>query len=54
MSGASNVVHWLRAHGIEQSPELVRAVLDRAKTTDHILSDAEILQVVGAAKLRSG
>jgi 2-isopropylmalate synthase len=46
MSGASNVVHWLRAHGVAESRALVRAVLERAKSTDHILSDEEIWGVI--------
>ena len=48
MSGASNVVHWLRAHGIAENESLVRAVLAHAKSTDHILSDEEIFQVIGS------
>ncbi len=46
MSGASNVVHWLRARGIPEAEPLVRAILERAKSTDHILRDEEILEVV--------
>jgi 2-isopropylmalate synthase len=47
MSGASNVNYWLRQHQIEPSKELVDAILARAKGTDHILTDEEILSVVG-------
>ena len=47
MSGASNVNYWLRQHKIEASKELVDAILARAKGTDHILTDEEILAVVG-------
>lgn len=46
MSGASNVNYWLRQHRIEPSKELVEAVLARAKGTDHILTEEEILAVV--------
>jgi 2-isopropylmalate synthase len=46
MSGASNVNYWLRQRKIEPSKELVDAILAKAKTTDHILSDEEILAVV--------
>ncbi|MEZ4301217.1 MAG: LeuA family protein [Polyangiaceae bacterium] len=46
MSGASNVNYWLRQHRIEPSKELVDAILARAKGTDHILTDDEILTVV--------
>jgi 2-isopropylmalate synthase len=47
MSGASNVNYWLRQHKIEPSKDLVEAILARAKGTDHILTDDEILSVVG-------
>jgi 2-isopropylmalate synthase len=46
MSGASNVNYWLRQRRIEPSKELVDAVLAKAKATDHILTDAEILAIV--------
>jgi 2-isopropylmalate synthase len=46
MSGASNVNYWLRQRKIEPSKELVDAILAKAKGTDHILSDEEILAVI--------
>jgi 2-isopropylmalate synthase len=46
MSGLSNVQCWLESHGIEARPELVEAVFRRAKQSDQILSDEEILAVV--------
>ncbi len=46
MSGASNVNYWLRQRKIEPSKELVDAILAKAKATDHILTDEEILSVV--------
>jgi 2-isopropylmalate synthase len=46
MSGLSNVECWLEAHGIEARPELVDAVFRRAKESDQILTDDEILAVV--------
>jgi 2-isopropylmalate synthase len=46
MSGASNVNYWLRQRRIEPSKELVDAILKRAKSSNHILSDEEILAVV--------
>jgi 2-isopropylmalate synthase len=46
MSGASNVNYWLRQRKIEPSKELVDAILAKAKSTDHILSDEEIQVVV--------
>jgi hypothetical protein len=46
MSGLSNVQCWLEAHGIEARPELVEAVFRRAKESDRVLGDEEILEVV--------
>src|SRR4029079_17017633 len=46
MSGASNVNYWLRQRKIEPSKDLVDAILARAKGTDHIRSDEEILAIV--------
>lgn len=46
MSGASNVNYWLRQRRIEPSKDLVDAILAKAKTTDHILSDDEVQAVV--------
>jgi 2-isopropylmalate synthase len=48
MSGLSNVQCWLENHGIEPRPELVEAVFRRAKQSDQVLSDEEILAVVQA------
>jgi len=46
MSGASNVTYWLSTHGIAPSEELVAAILEVAKGTRHILTDAEVMSVV--------
>ncbi len=46
MSGESNVRYWLRNRGIEPVEALVKHVFEQAKTTDHILSDAEVMQAV--------
>ncbi len=46
MCGLSNVQCWLADHGIEPRAELVEAVFRRAKESDHVLEDAEILEVV--------
>jgi 2-isopropylmalate synthase len=50
MSGASNVQHWLTSHGISPSEPLLRAILERAKSTDHVLSDAELLSVISCVR----
>jgi 2-isopropylmalate synthase len=52
MSGASNVNYWLRNRRIEPSKELVDAILKRAKTSNHILTDEEILAVVDEMNAR--
>lgn len=46
MSGESNVVYWLEQHGIAPEPSLVKAVFERAKQGDRLLTEAEILQIV--------
>ena len=46
MSGESNVVFWLEQRGIEPTPDLVRAIVDRAKNGNHLLEDAEIYSLV--------
>lgn len=46
MSGASNVNYWLKAHKIEPSKDLCDAILAKAKTTQHNLTEEEILSVV--------
>src|SRR5688572_7544942 len=46
MSGASNVTYWLRSRNIEPSEDLVRRILAKAKESDHILSDDEVLSIV--------
>ena len=42
MSGESNVVFWLQSRDIEPTPERVKAVFERAKSVDRVLTDAEI------------
>jgi 2-isopropylmalate synthase len=46
MSGLSNVQCWLENHGIEPRRELVETIFQRAKESDRVLSDEEILAVV--------
>ncbi len=46
MSGSSNVAHWLKHQGIAQNETLLRAILQRAKASDRVLTDAELLSVV--------
>lgn len=53
MSGESNVVFWLEENGIEAEASLVKAIFERAKSGDHILSDEEIHQVVQSHRAAS-
>jgi 2-isopropylmalate synthase len=46
MSGASNVIHYLSSRGIPHEPETVQAVLQVAKTSQRVLSEEEVLEVV--------
>jgi 2-isopropylmalate synthase len=47
MSGESNVVAWLRAHGHESTPELIKRIIARAKQSAHTLSAQEIQEEIG-------
>jgi isopropylmalate/homocitrate/citramalate synthase len=46
MSGESNVIFWLQSRGLEVTPERVKAVFDRAKSVDRVLTDREIQAVI--------
>ena len=48
MSGASNVTYWLKSRNLEPSETRVKAILQKAKQSDHILSEDEVLAVVNA------
>jgi len=45
MCGESNVVFWLRERHIEPEPGLVKAIFQRAKDGDRVLSEEEVLAV---------
>ena len=47
MSGESNVVFWLEQRGIEPAEALVKRIFAHAKDSDHVLSDAELVALVG-------
>jgi isopropylmalate/homocitrate/citramalate synthase len=51
MSGKSNVLWWLERHGIPVTDGVVERIYQRAKQSDHTLSEAEILECVPAAKV---
>lgn len=44
MSGKSNVIYWLEERGIAPSDELVERILSRAKQSDRLLTEDEILE----------
>jgi isopropylmalate/homocitrate/citramalate synthase len=48
MSGKSNVLFWLERRGIPASEELVERIYQKAKTSDHTLSDAEVSECLPA------
>jgi isopropylmalate/homocitrate/citramalate synthase len=48
MSGKSNVLFWLERHKLPASDDLVDRIYQRAKQSDHTLSEAEILECVEA------
>jgi 2-isopropylmalate synthase len=51
MSGESNVIYWLEERKIEAHPELVRMIFQRAKGSDRILEEVEILEICEAHKV---
>ncbi|MBZ5547543.1 MAG: LeuA family protein [Acidobacteriia bacterium] len=48
MSGKSNVHFWLERRGLQASDEVVERIFKRAKSSDHTLTEAEILECVQA------
>jgi 2-isopropylmalate synthase len=49
MSGKSNVLFWLERHGIAATDGVVDRIYQRAKQSDHTLSEAESLECVPSA-----
>jgi isopropylmalate/homocitrate/citramalate synthase len=50
MSGKSNVEFWLKRHGIEAFDGLVEAIFARAKSSDRLLEESEILAICASCK----
>jgi len=46
MSGKSNVVFWLEKRGIQATEERVRAILNKAKQSDRLLTTEEVLEAI--------
>ena len=51
MSGKSNILYWLERRGIAGSVGVVDRIYQRAKASDHTLSEAEVLECVEQAKM---
>jgi 2-isopropylmalate synthase len=49
MSGKSNVLFWLERRGIPVSDDLVERIYQKAKNSDHTLSDDEVAECLPAA-----
>jgi hypothetical protein len=49
MSGKSNVLFWLERRGLTASDEIVERIYKCAKSSDHTLSETEIMECVRAA-----
>ena len=50
MAGDSNIIHWLETRNIEVHPDLVSRIRDTAKSTNRILENSEVMQVVDTWK----
>lgn len=46
MSGKSNVIYWLESRGIEPTEERVERIFKRAKQSNSVLSDQEIMELI--------
>jgi 2-isopropylmalate synthase len=49
MSGKSNVVFWLERHGLATSDEIVERIFQRAKRSNTVLRDDEIMTIIREA-----
>src|ERR1051326_4707870 len=47
MSGKSNVIFWLENHGLEANDERIARIYECAKQSSAVLSEAEVLALVG-------
>lgn len=46
MSGNSNVVHYLNAHGLPNTPQVVQTVMNAAKHSSQVLTVGEVVEIV--------
>jgi 2-isopropylmalate synthase len=52
MSGKSNVIYWLEKRGIEATDERVTAIYSKAKESDRLLREEEILEAISDFGMR--
>jgi 2-isopropylmalate synthase len=52
MSGKSNVQYWLQKRGIAVTDDVVERVYDAAKKSERVLTEAEIIALIGPAAAR--
>jgi len=45
MSGLSNIRYWLKKKGLQYSDDLLQKIFTKAKSSDRILNDQELLQI---------
>jgi 2-isopropylmalate synthase len=46
MSGKSNVIFWLERNGVEPTKERVERIFNRAKQSDAVLTDEEVMRLI--------
>jgi len=54
LSGRSNVIFWLEKRGIPATDELVDRIFNAAKQSERILTEEEIMALLGSATSRGG
>jgi 2-isopropylmalate synthase len=54
MSGASNVVHYLRSHGLPDTQDIVQAVLAVAKKAESVLGEDDVRDAIRKAGVKLG
>jgi 2-isopropylmalate synthase len=47
MSGRSNVIWYLEKRGVEPTEKRIEAVLEKAKASDRLLTEQEVLEAAG-------
>jgi 2-isopropylmalate synthase len=50
MAGDSNILYWLQSRGIEATDVLVDAIRIKAKSTNRVLEEFEVMEVVNEAR----